>query len=440
MSSTPDTCESAAGSSASHGDVVTDGQALAKRYADVRALSDSIVAPLQPEDCVLQSMPDASPIRWHLAHTTWFFETFVLADRCDAPVADESFRYLFNSYYNTVGDQFPRHQRGLLSRPTVREVMGYRRDVDDAVVTLLRNADVVDESLARVIELGLNHEQQHQELMLTDIKHAFAQNPLYPAHVDAACGPCDAPELQWISSDGGVVNMGCTGDRFCFDNELPQHRVFLEPFQIANRLVTNAEYQQFIEDGGYQDPRHWLSAGWATVQQQGWTNPIYWIRQGERFDEFTLGGRQPIDPEAPVAHLSYFEADAFARWSRARLPTEAEWETVAREPSPDDPTSGECIDARRPVHPTHGTPSASGVSGLYGTLWQWTSSSYGPYPGYTPPEGALGEYNGKFMCNQYVLRGSSCATSPGHARRTYRNFFGPDARWQFTGIRLARSV
>ncbi len=414
---------------------------LLRRFQRVRALTRRIVEPLCPEDCVIQSMPDASPTRWHLAHTTWFFETFVLQPCENYRPVNDHFQYLFNSYYNAVGEQFPRAERGLLSRPTVDEVLQYRQQIDETLQSLLAAGELPDDLLA-VMELGLQHEQQHQELMLTDLKHALSRNPLFPAYLDAAPTSTAGPDAQWVSFSEGVYEIGHAGHHFAFDNETPRHSVFLAEFQLASRSVTAGEYQQFIAAGGYRQPEWWLSLGWQAVTQHRWTAPLYWQQRDQDWYHFTLAGLQPVNPTAPVCHLSYFEADAFARWAGCRLPTEAEWE-VAGQPLP---LAGHFADtllaAGRAVHPTS-DPSSSEMSGhgltdMFGNVWEWTASAYSPYPGYRPPAGALGEYNGKFMCNQYVLRGGSCATAAEHIRHTYRNFFPPAARWQFSGLRLAR--
>jgi ergothioneine biosynthesis protein EgtB len=394
------------------------GPDLADRFREVRSFSERIAAPLSPEDCAIQSMPDVSPTRWHLAHTTWFFETFILADTPGYESFSADFQYLFNSYYNAVGEQFPRARRGLLSRPGLAEVMGYRAHVDRHMLRLLDHG--VDQRAAAVIELGLNHEQQHQELMLTDIKHVLSCSPLDPVYQarEPSASARPSEPLDWRYYAAGICWIGHEGAGFAYDNESPRHRQFLEAFSLASQLVTCGEYLEFIADGGYLRPELWLSLGWQTVREQGWNAPLYWRQNGEGWTSFTLAGRVPLDREDLVSHVSYFEADAFARWAGARLPTEAEWEVAAA----DIPIDG---------------PQAP-LSQIFGELWQWTSSAYAAYPGYKPPEGALGEYNGKFMCNQYVLRGGSCATPAGHIRATYRNFFPPDTRWQFTGIRLAR--
>jgi ergothioneine biosynthesis protein EgtB len=410
---------------------------LAKRYERVRALSETLCETLQPEDCCIQSMPDVSPTRWHLAHTTWFFETFVLARQPGYRPDDDRYAYLFNSYYNAAGAQFPRARRGLLSRPTVAEVRGYRHSVDRRMRELLDSGHLDDQSAA-VVELGLNHEQQHQELMLTDIKHVFSCNPLLPAYREGRFSSADPPPAGWNHIDEGLYWIGHEGDAFAYDNESPRHRVFLESFELADRLVTCGEYLEFIDGGGYDRPDAWLSEGWRTVHEQLWRAPLYWVLRDGRWHEFTLAGLVPLDPRRPVYHVSYFEADAFARWAGARLPTEAEWEVASR----GVPLVGNFVDrllpAGRAIHPSAEPADTSTPAQMFGDVWQWTASSYAAYPGYRPAAGALGEYNGKFMCNQYVLRGGSCATSSDHLRRTYRNFFPADARWQFTGIRLAK--
>jgi ergothioneine biosynthesis protein EgtB len=404
-------------------------------YARVRAASVELIAPLSPEDCQVQSMPEASPAKWHLAHTTWFFEQFVLQPWCAGyPVFDERFAYLFNSYYEAVGPRHPRPARGLLTRPTLAEVLRYRSHVDEHMAQFLARAELTPTQLER-LRLGLNHEQQHQELLLTDVKHALSRNPLEPAYRDArgAHGIEDAPsELRWLSQRDGLVEIGAAPDvEFCFDNELPRHRAWLQPYTLASRPVTNAEYLDFIRDGGYEDPRLWLSDGWDTVQREGWRHPLYWSPGLD--SEFTLEGRRELRPAEPVCHVSLYEADAYARWAGARLPTEAEWENAAA----GLPPQGHFADAAGRLHP-RSTRGQAGLAQMFGDVWEWTSSAYLPYPGYRSAEGALGEYNGKFMCNQTVLRGGSCATPPGHVRASYRNFFQPWSRWQFSGLRLAR--
>jgi ergothioneine biosynthesis protein EgtB len=375
---------------------------LPEHYRSTRARSEALAAPLSDADATIQSMDDASPAKWHLAHTTWFFETFVLRDHVpDYRLFDAAWPFLFNSYYEAEGPRHARPQRGLLSRPSLDEVLAWRAHVDAAMTPLLGR-----EQLAGLIALGIAHEQQHQELLLTDIKNAFFCNPLGPVYVrDETRAPVAAAPLGWLSHPGGIVGIGHDGQGFAFDNEGPCHRVLLEPFALADRLVTNAEWQAFIEDGGYRNAALWLSDGWNWVQRETVTAPLYW-REDEHF---TLSGWQPRDPQAPVTHVSCFEADAYATWARYRLPTEFEWEALA----------------------------ASDAS-LLGDRWQWTRSAYLPYPRFRPAAGAIGEYNGKFMSGQFVLRGSSCATPPGHSRASYRNFFYPHQRWQFTGLRLAK--
>nr|WP_295078987.1 ergothioneine biosynthesis protein EgtB [uncultured Roseateles sp.] len=392
---------------------------LSSRFEAVRQQSLRLAAPLSPEDCCVQSMPEASPTKWHLAHTSWFFETFLLEPfEAGFQPFHPAFRVLFNSYYNGVGDKHPRAQRGLLTRPALQEVLAYRAAVDQRILALLQ-ARPGDGRVAELMELGLQHEQQHQELMLTDLLHLLAQNPLQPPYRSEAQDLTPPlPALAWLRFAGGLQNVGHLGGGFCFDNELPTHQQFLQPFELASRLVSNTEFLAFVEAGGYQQPALWLAEAWDWLRSQGLHKPLYW-RQDEigAWLAFGLHGLQPLDPHAPACHLSLFEADAFARWAGARLPTEFEWETAAR--------------AAAQMH---------GLQQMHGLVWQWTSSSYAPYPGFAPAAGAVGEYNGKFMVNQYVLRGSSLATPAGHARDSYRNFFPAHTRWQFSGIRLARSL
>lgn len=408
-------------------------RSLLERYLATRAATCVLAEPLSPEDCQAQAAPFASPVKWHLAHTSWFFETFVLerAVRGYRPF-HPAFRELYNSYYVGVGPQWQRPQRGILTRPSLDEVRAYRAHVDDAVVALLtRGAD--DTALARV-ELGLNHEEQHQELVLTDVKLLLAANPLAPAYRSEDPRPrTDAPPLAWVGFAGGVTEIGHSGAGFAFDNESPRHRVFLEPFELASRAATNAEWLAFVEDGGYARPELWMAEAFDALRSQGWEGPHGWRRSDGERREFTLAGERALDPAQPVCHVSWYEADAFARWSAARLPTEAEWEHAAAGLAP----AGNLGGAGAP-HPRPAT-AGSGLRQVFGDVWEWTSSAYAPYPGYRPWEGEIGEYNGKFMVNQLVLRGGSCATPARHVRASYRNFFHPDARWQFSGVRLARA-
>jgi ergothioneine biosynthesis protein EgtB len=382
---------------------------LLQRFETIRAHTEALAAPLSPEDQCVQSMPDASPAKWHRAHVTWFFEEFVLVPhRLGYEVFDKEFRFLFNSYYEAVGERHPRPIRGLLTRPDAARVTAFRAHVDAAMRAFL---PVLPDALVPLVELGLNHEQQHQELLLTDMLDAFARSPLYPAVIPdwlewaEASGPA-----RFIDCPGGIVGIGHDGDGFCFDNETPAHELLIPDYRLADRLVRNDAWRAFIDDGGYRDPRHWMSDGWATVQAEGWTAPYHWRRRDDTWWQMGPGGLAPLDPGAPVRHISWYEADAFARWSGARLPTEFEWEAA------------------------YDTP---GMHEMTGHVWQWTDSAYRPYPGFRAAPGAVGEYNGKFMINQMVLRGGSLATPPGHTRPGYRNFFHPDKRWQFSGLRLA---
>ncbi len=411
---------------------MTISSSLLARYEAVRSASMALAEPLSDEDCCVQSMPDASPIKWHLAHTTWFFETFVL-ERFEANFKPfrPAFRMLFNSYYNGVGAKHPRPQRGLLTRPDMAEIEDYRSDVDARIEALLLIAAaptyIPSSELEHLIVLGLNHEQQHQELMLTDILHLLSCNPLHPAYDPAPYIPApNLPPQQWRAYPAGIVEIGHSGGGFSFDNELPRHRHYLEPFELGSRLVSNAEYLAFVKAGAYDDPGLWLAEGWDWLRTNEISHPLYWRQSEEGWSEFTLHGLVPLDGPRAARHLSYFEADAYARWAGARLPTEAEWESAAAAAINPAPT----------LPPTVGPE----LDQLFDTGWQWTSSSYAPYPGFQPASGAVGEYNGKFMVNQYVLRGASSATPVGHSRLSYRNFFPSHARWQFTGIRLARSA
>ena len=412
-----------------------DRFALVARYADVRRATERLCAPLAVEDHVVQAMPDVSPTKWHLAHASWFFETFLLAPHLPGyRPASSAYQFLFNSYYNAVGPQFSRPDRGHLSRPTVAEIYAYRAHVDAGVTALLRGCgEPVLDDLASLVELGINHEQQHQELILTDIKYNLAANPLRPAYHQAIPPRGGAtPPLQWLDVEGGLHAVGHHGAGFAFDNERPRHAVYLRPFRLCERLVTAGEYLEFVDARGYAGPAHWLSEGWRVVQERGWHAPLYWERGDGGWWLQTLAGPQRLDPHAPVTHVSYYEADAYARWRGARLPTEFEWEHVAADAAVEGHFQEAGVFHPQPL-PRDGGPPAQ----LFGDVWEWTGSAYTPYPGYRVQPGAVGEYNGKFMVNQMVLRGGSCATPRDHIRATYRNFFPPDARWQFSGIRLA---
>ena len=407
--------------------------ALADRYALVRAVTRELAAPLSAEDAVAQSMPEASPVKWHLAHTTWFFEHFVLGHRGIDAVHPEWHR-LFNSYYRSAGTFHARHARGLLTRPSLDEVLRWRGEVDARIDALLRRADG-DADVAMRVTLGINHEQQHQELLLTDVKHLLWCNPLRPAYRELP-NPCRSsgmlPPLRFLDGDSGVVEIGASENGFAYDNERPRHRVLLSDYAIADRLVSNAEFRDFIEDGGYRTPLLWMSEGWDVVEREGWRHPLYWSE--DCATEFTLSGMKDIDPQAPVCHLSHFEADAFARWAGARLPREEEWEAFAARHG--NAGQGNLLD-RGALHPL---AAEAGAMQLFGDVWEWTASPYVGYPGFRALEGSLGEYNGKFMSSQMVLRGGSCVTPCGHVRASYRNFFAPGARWQFSGLRLARDA
>jgi ergothioneine biosynthesis protein EgtB len=409
--------------------------ALARRFQDVRRQTESLAAPLSPEDQMVQSCPEASPSKWHLAHTTWFFETFLLSPYLDGYRAfHPQFRDLFNSYYNGVGPQPEKVLRNTFSRPTLDEVQQYRRYVDQQMLNLLATENI-PETVLELVELGTHHEQQHQELLATDIKHAFWVNPLRPAYQrDAipAIPPSDVPPQKPHSYEEGLYEIGADGSEFHFDNESQRHKVHLAPFRFAARLVTCGEYLAFMEDDGYSRPELWLSDGWNAIKTRGWNAPLYWERSGQEWQQFTCAGTRRIEEHAPVCHVSYYEADAFARWAGARLPTEFEWEVVASSAE----VKGNLLESGH-FHPVAaGSQDGSPVQ-LFGDVWEWTASSYLPYPGYKPASGALGEYNGKFMCNQMVLRGGSCVTPRSHIRASYRNFFQPETRWQFSGIRLA---
>jgi ergothioneine biosynthesis protein EgtB len=386
--------------------------ALPRRYMAIRARTEQLAASLSDEDQCVQSMPDASPVKWHRAHTTWFFEQFVLAALMPSyRVFNPDFAYLFNSYYDAVGPRHGRANRGLLTRPSAERIGAFRAHVDAAMLALLARPP---SGAAALVELGLHHEQQHQELLLTDMLHAFAQNPLLPPVLPGWVEPAAvAGQTQWVECAGGMVQIGHSGGGFCFDNEAPLHCVYLPPYSLASRLVRNGEWRDFIVDGGYRTPSLWMSDGWGCAQAGGWSAPLHWHTRDGEWQQMGLGGPRPLDADAPLRHVSWYEADAFARWAGARLPTEAEWEA---------------------------SWSHADIDELTSHVWQWTASAYSPYPGYRPAAGAIGEYNGKFMINQMVLRGGSLATPPGHLRRSYRNFFHPDKRWQFSGVRLARDV
>jgi ergothioneine biosynthesis protein EgtB len=421
----------------------TGADDFVERFLRVRAATEALAAPLSPEDCVAQSMPDASPAKWHLGHTSWFFETSVLARAPGYEPFRAGYSLIFNSYYDAVGARHPRPIRGLLTRPSLDEVRAYRSFVTGRVVALLTRPDASPE-LRSIVELGVNHEEQHQELLLTDIKHLFASNPLHPCYRDATPdkAPRGAPPpLGFRHFDAALRTIGHGASSFCFDNETPAHREFVEAHALGDRSITNAEYLEFVRDRGYTRPELWLSDGFRVATERNWTAPLYW--EPSLDGAFTLAGVLPLNPADPVCHVSFYEADAFARWSGARLPTEAEWEAAAH----DAAVTGNFVESGhlepRPaseVGPAPHRPTAHPpLQQLFGDVWEWTQSAYLPYPGFRPLAGALGEYNGKFMSNQMVLRGGSCATPRDHVRATYRNFFPPDARWQFTGIRLARS-
>jgi ergothioneine biosynthesis protein EgtB len=408
---------------------------LPQRFQQVRFTTQHLADPLSEEDAMVQSMPDASPAKWHLAHTTWFFETFILAEQLVGyRIFNPEYRLLFNSYYKSLGSHPARQQRGTFSRPSISNVMRYREHVDEAMHRLLAH-DPASETLA-LVELGLHHEQQHQELILTDILHAFWTQPLRPAYAAPAANqsPTAAKPLHWIAHPGGTVEIGAPDGNFAFDNERPRHAALLSSYRLASRLATNAEYVEFINDKGYERPELWLSDGWDTVCREGWRAPLYWERISEEWCEFTLRGMKPLNPAAPVSHVSYYEADAFARWSGARLPLESEWEKAAQ----DRAIKGNFIESSTLEACPSVSNAVSEEDQLFGDLWEWTGSAYLPYPGFCPAAGAVGEYNGKFMCNQFILRGGSFATSASHIRATYRNFFPPHVRWQFMGIRLAK--
>ena len=412
---------------------------LETRFLQVRAATEKLAAPLSPEDCILQSMPDASPVKWHLAHTSWFFETFLLERFApDFRPFHAAFRTLFNSYYNAVGDKHPRHERALISRPLLATILAYRSHVTEAILALMRGPAVENPEFTALMWLGCNHEEQHQELILTDLKHLLSRNPLKPAYQTRwPLTPVEYHQPQWVSHAGGLVEIGYQGSNFSFDNEGPRHQVFLLPFELASHPVTHGEFAAFIADGGYQRPALWLSMGWDWVQSNKVSAPLYWSVHGDGWKTFTLHGMVDIDANTPVCHINYFEADAYARWAGARLPTEAEWEHAATTAD----MRGNFLESGA-LHPlaVREEPSANALTQMFGDVWEWTQSAYLPYPRFRAEEGAVGEYNGKFMCNQFVLRGGSCATPQRHIRASYRNFFPPDAGWQFSGLRLASDI
>jgi ergothioneine biosynthesis protein EgtB len=413
---------------------------IIRRYQTIRAFTQQLCKPLEIEDFVVQSMPDVSPTKWHLAHTSWFFETFLLKPELSGyQTPNELYNYLFNSYYNAIGGQFPRPQRGLLSRPTVAQVFEYRQHVDQEMHRLLESLNETKlAELGPFIELGLNHEQQHQELMLTDLKHVLFQNPLYPAYssLPSQGQNQNVQTLNWISYPGGKSKAGFAGSGFSFDNETPEHEVLTQAFELADRLVTNGEYLAFIEDNGYTQSQLWLSDGWALINKENWQAPLYWVKQEGRWFEFTLNGLQPLDRDAPVSHISYYEADAYANWSGARLPSEFEWEIAAQGVE----IEGNFVETGR-LHPVPASASSEkGPHQMYGDVWEWTRSPYVPFPGFKAATGAVGEYNGKFMSSQMILKGGSCVSSKNHLRASYRNFFYPHSRWQFMGLRLAKDI
>lgn len=414
------------------------GLSLHSQLMETRRRSLALAAPLSPEDQCVQAMDDASPTKWHLAHTTWFFETFVLAPRGGYRVFDPAFHYCFNSYYEAEGPRHPRPLRGLLTRPSHADVLAYRAHVDEALERLPGQGGFDDPALRALVELGIHHEQQHQELLLTDILALFAANPLRPAYamLSAPVAAARAAPMTWSEFDGGVVQVGHHGDGFCFDNETPRHEALLQPFRLANRLVTLEEWLAFIADGGYSRAEFWLSDGWARVKQEGWTAPLYLEKRDGAWMQMSLHGLQPVDPAAPVSHVSYYEADAYARWAGKRLPSEFEWEFASAHAAKGDAnTLGSGA-----LRPTPATSAGLGLQQMFGDVWEWTASAYLPYPRFRAATGAVGEYNGKFMVNQHVLRGASCVTVDGHARPTYRNFFYPHQRWQFMGLRLADDI
>ncbi len=418
-------------------DLKISAPSIKTRLFQTRNMSDELALSLSDEDQVVQSAVYASPTKWHLAHTTWFFEAFILSEYVDGYKRyNDDFEYCFNSYYNAIGDRHPRPVRGLLTRPSAQEVRDYRSYVDEQLNKLLANyKGDIPQALKNLLLLGINHEQQHQELLLTDILTVFAVNPLRPAYMNPSPREVDTNfvELDWIKYEGGLVDIGYKGSDFSYDMEGPVHKHYLQPYKLANRLTTNGEWLEFIEDGGYETVSLWLDDGWYKVQSEQWNAPLYWERKKDQWFKMSLRGLQPVDPAAPVANISYYEADAFARWAGKRLPTEFEWETAAR----DLPVKGNTLGSKA-FRPLPAVPKETETPvQMYGDVWEWTQSPYMPYPGFRPDEGAIGEYNGKFMSNKFVLKGGSCATPDGHIRSTYRNFFCPEERWQFMGLRLA---
>jgi ergothioneine biosynthesis protein EgtB len=413
-----------------------DPDPLDRRYLDVRACTERLAEPLSPEDQTVQTMPDVSPTKWHRAHVTWFFETFVLAPHEPGFTQyDDAYWFLFNSYYETIGARYPRPDRGLITRPGVEDVGRYRGAVDERMRTLLASLpEPALHEVSPIVELGFHHEQQHQELLLMDIKHVLSRNPIQPVYLPAKRATAAATPMGWVDIPGGLVEIGHSGDGFHFDNESPRHRVYLEPYRLADRLVTNAEWLEFMADGGYRRHELWLSDGWHLARREGWEAPLYWLADGDLWYQHTLGGTRRVDPDEPVCHVSFYEAEAYAAWAGRRLPTEAEWEHAAV--TSGRPVHGNFADSGA-YHPTPAGPGDGGLRQLYGDCWEWTASAYHPYPGFRPPPGAIGEYNGKFMSNQMVLRGGCALTPPEHTRATYRNFFPHHSRWMLSGVRLA---
>jgi ergothioneine biosynthesis protein EgtB len=409
------------------------------RFLEIRRQTESLAAPLSEADAQLQSMPDVSPAKWHLAHTTWFFETFILCEHThDYQRFNESFNYLFNSYYNGIGEQYPRHQRGLISRPSLQEVVHYRHFIDDAMCRFLLDLEKENKvDLLALVELGLQHEQQHQELLLTDIKHSLFHNPLYPVYQSQPSSPVnfDSRPLEWLPINGGLASIGYEGEGFSYDNERPNHMVYLHEYALASRLVTNGEYAEFIDSGGYSNPDYWLADGWSWLQESKHEHPLYWLQKDNKWYEYTLYGLLPLDEHQPVIHVNYYEANAYANWLGVRLPTEFEWEHAVQQYQV---KIGLNQIHKHPSIDSDRSSSTNSLAQAFTQGWQWTSSHYAAYPGFSPFSGVAGEYNGKFMSNQYVLRGSSCVTPTGHARLSYRNFFYAHQNWQFTTIRLAK--